>query len=423
VAWAGRAVVVATLTAAALSAAQPAPPPSKETAKETAKTDEAAVDAALGALLPVGNATDVVVIDQPSQPRAPRVHIATVAFAPPDAVRALLLDPTRYRGIIPGLVKHDIEPTPPGAPMIVAWELEIPLFNLSGRLRLRPRPDGAELELYDGDLAPGRIVFTVAPRPAGTSTVTVDAQLDIHNSTFLIRHVMARSPVGEPAALAAAAYVALRATAMRAEHPDGRVMRPWGPMAPPPAWLPDARPLVTPAWAALRAHGLVALVARLPGNQRLGGVAVAMESGEPADALATYLRNPESWRALPTASEVTVKPGPNGLGAESDDSVPFADFDATWVAEKEPTARWTATDGTVRGSRFGWEVFPPSSNVGPGARPIAALLLYPRIELTGRIGRRSIASEPLLEHGMALALAFADVAGMKAAMERHAAGR
>ena len=408
---AGRAVVVGTLAAAALSASQPAAP----TAKEPARADEASVDAALGALLPPGNTTDVVLIDQPAQPRAPRVHIATVAFATPDMVKALLLDPTRYRGIIPGLVKNEIERTVTGAPMTVAWELEIPLFNLSGRLRLRPRPDGAELELYDGDLAPGRIVFTVAPRPAGTSTVTVDAQLDIHNSTFLIRHVMARSPVGEPAALAAAAYVALRATAMRAEHPDGRVMRPWGPMAPPPTWLPDARPLATAAWAALRARGSVALVARLPGNQRLGGVAVAMERSEPADALAAYLRNPESWRALPTASEVQVKPGPNGLGAESDDSVPFADFDATWVAEKEPTARWTAIDGTVRGSRFGWEVYPPT----PGTRPIAVLLLYPRIETTGRIGRRSIASEPLLEHGMALALAFADVAAMKGALDRQ----
>jgi hypothetical protein len=410
VAWAGRGLIVA-----ALLASQPAAPPTGG----TARLDEAQVDAALGALLPPGNATDIVLIDQPTHPRAPRVHAATVAFAAPDTVKALLGDPARYRGIIPGLIKHDVEPAPPGAPVTVDWELEIPLFNLSGRLHLRPRPDGAELELFDGDLAPGRIVFTVAPRPGGTSTVTVDAQLDIHNSTFLIRHVMARSPVGEPAALAAAAYVALRATAMRAEHPDGRVMRPWGPMAAPPTWLPDARPLATPASAALRAHGSVALVARLPGNQRLGGVAVAMETSERGDVLAAYLRNPESWRALPTASEVHVKPGPNGLGAESDDSVPFADFDATWVAEKEPTARWTATDGTVRGARFGWEVFPPT----PGSRTIAALLLYPRVEVTGRIGRRSIASEPLLEHGAALALAFADVAAMKAALDARAARR
>jgi hypothetical protein len=52
----------------------------------------------------------------------------------------------------------------------------------------------------------------------------------------------------------------------------------------------------------------------------------------------------------------------------------------------------------------------------PGATgndTIATLLLYPRLETTGRLGRRSIASEPLLEQGMSVALAFADIVGIK----------
>ena len=38
----------------------------------------------------------------------------------------------------------------------LAWELEIPLWNLEGHLWLWPRADGATLELTSGDLAPGR---------------------------------------------------------------------------------------------------------------------------------------------------------------------------------------------------------------------------------------------------------------------------
>lgn len=380
-----------------------------------AGADDARIGAALVAALPSSNASDVILIDEPARPRAPRVHAATVVNAPAERVKALVSDPTGYQGIIPGLVRHDVERPPGGGPVILSWELEIPFFNLKGRLRVHPRDDGVELELYEGDLSPGRIVLAVSPH-AGGSALTVDAQLDMQNSTFLIRHVIARSPVGEPAALAAAAYVALRATALRAEHPEGRPVRPWGPMSPPPEWLPDARPLATPSWSTLRAHGAVALVGRLPGTQRLAGVAVAMESAEPAAKLAAYLRDPRSWLALPVCSEVRVNPGPNGPGAESEDSVPFADFAATWAAEKEPTARWTATDGAIRGARLGWEVFPPER----GGRTIATLLLYPRIEATGMIGRKAVASEPLLEHGTALALAFADVAGMKTALEKRA---
>jgi hypothetical protein len=49
-----------------------------------------------------------------------------------------------------------------------------------------------------------------------------------------------------------------------------------------------------------------------------------------------------------------------------------------------------------------------------------ALMMYPRLETTGRLARKAIASEPLLEHGLAVAVAFADVTAMKTALEsRH----
>jgi hypothetical protein len=370
--------------------------------------------AALGAALPAGLSNDVVVIDQPFVPRAPRARVATPVGALPAAVKAVLLDTAHYRAIIPGLVRVDVRRSPAGE-TTVGWELEIPLFNLSGRLTLRERSDGVEIQLTEGDLSPGRIVFAILPRPGGSALV-VDAQLDVAHSTWLLRYIMAKSPVGQPAALVASIYVALRAVALRAEHlNDARAWRPGAPMAPPPTWLPDARPLAAAALAPLRARGAVGLVARTA-SQRLGGVAVALPISGPIGAVAARLHDPQSLRAFPGWHEVRTQPGPYGPGAVVEDNLPLAEFDATWTAEAGPLPRWTATAGATSGARLGWEMFPGAT----GNDTIAALLLYPRLETTGRLGRRSIASEPLLEQGMSLALAFADLVGMKESFAHEA---
>ncbi len=47
----------------------------------------------------------------------------------------------------------------------------------------------------------------------------------------------------------------------------------------------------------------------------------------------------------------------------------------------------------------------------------AALTLYPRLEATGTVARRFIQAEPLLEEGLALALAYTDLVGVGAALD------
>ncbi|HVY36546.1 MAG TPA: SRPBCC family protein, partial [Polyangia bacterium] len=194
---------------------------------------------ALAAALPEDGRTDVLVIDRPSVPGAPRVRGAARVNAPPEAVRAALLDAARYGAVIPSLVKAEVRPEGPGV-QFVGWELEVPLFNLSGRFALRAAGDQVRLDLFEGDFSPGHLVFTIAPAPHGRATLLIDASLDVRHSTWILRRILKRSPYGEPAALAAAAYVALRGIALRAEHPNAaRAWRPDAPPGPPTAWEPD----------------------------------------------------------------------------------------------------------------------------------------------------------------------------------------
>jgi hypothetical protein len=389
-------------------AAPPDPPP-------PAKND---INGQLTAALPSDGNADVVLIDWPAAPGTPHVRAATAVAAAPAAVRAVLLDAANYRKIVPALLRADVSRTPSGLPS-VGWEVEIPLFNLTGTLVIHERPDGAEIDLVDGDFSPGKLIFKAIPRGASGSTLLIDAQLDIQNAGWLIRKLVKLSPAGEPAALVATSYVTLRAVALRAENAgSGGARRPAATPAPPPVWAPTARVLADEKLAALRAHGAVALVGRT-WSQRLAGVAVATTVGLPAPNALGRLRDPESWHAFPGWRTIKPRVGPNGVGAEVEDNLPFVDLEATWMPEPGGAPRWTATDGVITGARLGWEVYPIDPRANAGAPTLMALLMYPRLETTGRLARKAIASEPLLEHGLAVAVAFADLTAMKTALEAH----
>jgi hypothetical protein len=88
-----------------------------------------------------------------------------------------------------------------------------------------------------------------------------------------------------------------------------------------------------------------------------------------------------------------------------------------------PRSRWTAVAGAARGARLGWDVRPAPASAHRPASSIAALTLYPRLEQTGGIPRRFIAAEPLLESGLALALAFVDAVAARDALSAADPGR
>jgi hypothetical protein len=368
----------------------------------------AAPDADLVLALDAAGGADVAAFELPAPPHAPRVRAATTTRAPVATVLAVLGDPSHYAAMIPSLIRSR-EVGRRGDARVVEWELEVPLFNLSGTLELRPRSSGVELAMIDGDLSPGRVIFETAPRADGGTTVEIDARLDVTRTSFFLRRIMARSEWGEPAALSAAAWVALRAAVSRAEHAhDAAAFRPTAPPVATTPGQPDGRALAQGPLAALAARGAAALVSLAPSG-RLASVSVGATSREAPAALVARLADPQSWRAFPGWHGVRPMAASPTAPARVvvEDSIPFVDFDATWRLEPAPRSRWwTAIEGAAHGAWFGWEVFPPQAP-GPAAT-LAVLTMSPRLETTGSIPRRFIQAEPLLEQGMSLALAFVD---------------
>jgi len=142
-----------------------------------------------------------------------------------------------------------------------------------------------------------------------------------------------------------------------------------------------------------------------------------------AAAVAARLGVPETWRVFPGWKSVTrLAPRASQSPTEStlievDDNVAFVDLDATWSVTTELPSRATAVDGAIRGAVFGWDVAPGDQS----GTSLAVLSMHPHLDAAGFIERRLVAAEPLLEHALAVALAYVDAAATADSLARAAA--
>ena len=188
---------------------------------------------------------DLVMFDSPRRGQPSRLVLAARVNAPVARVRAMLNDPEAYRRAIPAFVRAQTlrsETLAPGRPpaRLLAWELEIPLWNLEGQLWLRPGPEGVALDLVDGDLAPGR--FTLRALPDGgaevRSILIIDGGAPLKNANWVTRRLAPaipwpnppwRSP--PPTCCCVPSPWRLNARAPRRDRPAGRT-RPCTPRCP-----------------------------------------------------------------------------------------------------------------------------------------------------------------------------------------------
>ena len=100
-----------------------------------------------------------------------RVLLATRVAAPVEKLRRVLTDAGSYGKAMPAFRRVEVvsrsERAGAATAMEVAWELEVPLWNLKGKLWLRPRSDGVDLEIFEGDFAPGLFHLTARGERAG----------------------------------------------------------------------------------------------------------------------------------------------------------------------------------------------------------------------------------------------------------------
>jgi hypothetical protein len=379
----------------------------------------------LTAALDVLGDADLVVLADPNR-RPTRLLLATRVAAPVSHVRAVLVDLAAYRSALPSLRRLEFEEAdkrragsgrPPEG--MVAWELEVPLWNLDGKLWLQPTPTGADLIVMEGDFSPGLVRLSATPEPAGTTLLSMDASANLRDVNWITRRMVKRNALAEPGLAAAAFYVMLRALRLQAERvgdaQDVRRQPVPSPSPPDPSELDGGR-LARLAGAGLQAPVLLVAV-RSRGNGHLALVQVLVLSRLAAGAASSLVAQPQTWQALPGWRQISPAKAAGDCGSaicwKVDSSFPFLDLDATWKIGVQP---WRAVSvaGACQGAAMGLDLLP--SGVGTAA----VLSLYPRLEKAGYVPRKSIVSEPLLEHGLSLGLAVVDAVSLVRALDASA---
>jgi hypothetical protein len=367
---------------------------------------------------------DLVLMNDPRASRPVRVLAATRVSAPAEKVRQALQLPASYGKAMPAFQRVEVisrrEREPGVVDVEVAWELEVPLWNLKGKLWLRPQTDGADLELEEGDLAPGLFHLTASKAWAGKqerSVLIVEGFANVRDASVATRELVRRSSLAEPATTVAAVYVMLKSLARLAE--DGSAGRPSAAMVSPEALSLDGTPAGQAALARPQARGLVAAV-RGRADGRLARVEVAVPASVRAGQAAGRGLRPELFAALPGWKKITVVSetpdtcqDPSAMCWAVQADLPLFSLDGTWKIRPRPwRARMVA--GDREGAFMGVDVV--SSKKSPNVAVV--LSEHPRLDRAGYVARKLIAAEPYLEHGLALALTLVNAASLGSALER-----
>ena len=360
---------------------------------------------------------DLVLVTDPLGVRPVRALVAGRVAAPVETVRAALVVAATYKSAVPNFQKVDVlstQTTPTGSEQDVAWELEVPMWNLEGRLQLHPRSDGVDLVLYQGDLSPGRFSITAHPESATRTLLLIEAHANVKDANYVVRKITSRSALGEPAILVAAAYVLHRALTIQFEKgwPD----RPTTAMATAP--LPDllGQKLAVEAQAFSSGKILTIWVRNRP-DGRLSFVAGAFPSKATVAQVASRAPTIPAFKSVLGWKDTTAEKGKlpecrdtTAICLVVDSNLPFFDLDATWKLWGGQF-RAKAVDENLKGAVMALDAIPHGSGSMIGLSQSMGL------HKSGFFARKLIAAEPLLEQGLAIALVLADTLSFVQAVE------
>lgn len=353
---------------------------------------------------------DLVLVHHPQTIPLMKTVIAIRVMVSVEKVRAALGVPSTFQAAIPTFRR--IEILPPATKLgnlEVAWELEIPLWNLKGQLRWNPTVDGVELVLHHGDLAPGKFRISAFGESAHSTIMVLESIANVKDANWMVRRIVRRLSLGEPAIAVAASYVLLKALALYLEQ--GRCQRSIASMSPASLTSLNSRVLVHSAHKLIHGKTMVATVVHRQ-DGRLNRVEAVFPLATTPEKIAKQTPTIAMFRALPGWKDTIIETDqlsecrdPRAQCFVVDSHLPFFDMDTTWKVWGPPF-RARAISDTLSGAVMAWDVVPD----GRGALLFLSQSLG--LHQSGYVARKLIAGEPLLEQGLALARILVDVVSL-----------
>src|SRR5450631_1725956 len=381
-------------------------------------------DEALGASAALG-AADLMFMSNPAGDWPVRVMLASSVSASADKVQQVICDPASYATAMPSFKRVQVVSQREREPGIidteVAWEMEIPLRNLKGKLWLRPQPSGVDLALSDGDFAPGLLQLRARTDKGNSKQspclLTVEGSVNMRDINWATRKLVARSGLAEPAITAAAVFVIAKSLAGLSE--GNAAVRPSAALSAPQLSTLDGASLGRVFASMVRNNGVWATIhSRADG--RLASVKVAIAVAAPVERAQSRSLRPATFGALPGWKKVALATDKSPsdeckdlstLCWSVDNNLPAVSLGGTWKIWPRP---WRArmVTGDTRGAVMGIHLLSAAS----AAESVVVLSQQPRLDKAGFVARKLIDAEPFLEHGLALALTLMDAVALAPAL-------
>lgn len=146
-----------------------------------------------------------------------QVSIMATVDAPREKLKNVVHQPEKWTEFIPNVADQTVT-REPGGTVLLDYELEVPLVNVSGKNRMSFEEDGSVvMNAISGDITRARWRWEFYPLTLTTSMAMHYAYVDVTEASWLVRQLVEKQPTFEHGVAVAASTVAVRGIKERAE--------------------------------------------------------------------------------------------------------------------------------------------------------------------------------------------------------------
>lgn len=357
-------------------------------------------------LRPFAERGELALIESNKDGTLRQLALVTVVRAPMDAMYRAISTTEEYTQFVPNVVKSDTVKQV-GETRWVAWELEVPLFNLTGTNAYTfHAPDAMDVETSSGDVRTGAWRWELFPLSENSTLAVEYAYSDVRDVNFVMRKLIAKNRTVEHGAVLSAATVFMKSAKARAEKRAGVIAseRPDVKKNPRAVPLKSVREFATAddfaALAPLFDRGIVALVQSQP-DGRLHQAVVFARTYAPPEKVYEIAAHPDRWdEFMPGVDECyAIEDVPDHVVYRMELDAPLLSINFKARMNRGPDWLSNSTlDGDLKNARFGWEFLPQ-----PEGRSLTIYYVNADLRRNSWVLRHLIDRDPFFEHGVNVA--------------------
>lgn len=347
-------------------------------------------------LAPMLRSSDLALLESDARGQMKQITAMTLAAAPPETVREVLVHPERYTEFVRNMKRSDVQQRPDGS-LDHTYALDYTVFDVGGTHRyVRYGGSTGPVELFDADpTSNGLRHYRWEFYPVGSGTLVVQyGYTDLSRSGGVIEQLRQRFNTLDYGMALVGQMSLLLAMKSRAEQIAGSA----GAASLPSAGGAD--------YGFLLERGTVVVLRNGGPNGRLSDLSVIDRTRASADALMQVAKQVDRWSGyVPSIKRAELAGDRGGMPVvEMEQTLPMLSFDTQYgVQSSQNAVELFGLSGDLRGSRMRFDVRGDAAASGHTQLIFRSSQQFDRASF---VIRQLYKMEPLFEYGINVGLAL-----------------